>query len=386
MATYRDDHQDNAIVADGVWLKTTNIVIETAKAVSGAIIGLSIVMGDVAQAYDGVNDRAYTSVGDTAVAIDNAFGAVAGQAIVGDTLKSNESYRFTTQAMLGDTATALDDIAGKTMIIAKETAVASDGYILKRISKYWLGDTAKGKDGGYQYAKEIAGDTAAVFDNAKATSILKSMPGDTVTARDGIAEGINQQAMLGDTAKASDDVESKATFANHITDWVMAEDGTSDSHQYGQAWTANTETWAMSRYQPYSYDGLVVIDGKLYGTNDDGVHELNVINKPVTGQITTGKMDLTGGSLSYPIGAYLEYELGGQDKQAIMAVTQTQKGISQTYRYKLPTEQADELTNGRFVFGRGLRGRHFTVALTITGTHGHINDMSVDVATGKRRV
>ncbi|MBX6209533.1 hypothetical protein ISD46_33795, partial [Pseudomonas aeruginosa] len=57
-----------------------------------------------------------------------------------------------------------------------------------------------------------------------------------------------------------------------------------------------------------------------------------------------------------------------------------------TYSYPLESEPADELTNGRFKFGRGLRGRHFTFTLRLTGRHGYINDLSVESAPTNRRV
>ena len=45
----------------------------------------------------------------------------------------------------------------------------------------------------------------------------------------------------------------------------LFEDDYSKEKQYGYAWTANVDTWAMSRYQDYGFSELVVIDGVLYG-------------------------------------------------------------------------------------------------------------------------
>ena len=139
----------------------------------------------------------------------------------------------------------------------------------------------------------------------------------------------------------------------------------------------------MSRYNPYNYNRLVVIDGALYGEAEDGIYKLDQEIAPVVASIKTGKMDLGRGALTHPNAAYLEYELAGQ---ASMTVHTTQKGIEQQYTYVLPNELADELTNGRFIFGRGLRGRHFSFELTMVGTHGYINDLSVDHQPTTRRV
>lgn len=115
----------------------------------------------------------------------------------------------------------------------------------------------------------------------------------------------------------------------------------------------------------------------------DGVYALDGGAETISGRIQTGKLDIGQGGLVHPLAAYLEYELDGT---AEMDVTTTQSGQAETYTYALPAEAAGELTNGRFVFGRGLRGRHFSFALRITGTHGYINDLSVNSAPTKRRV
>ena len=123
----------------------------------------------------------------------------------------------------------------------------------------------------------------------------------------------------------------------------------------------------------------------IYGVADDGVYALNGTGH-VAGRVETGKLDIGGDQLVHPVSAYLEYELDGPDKGAQLDVTTTQSGAPQTYTYTLPSESAAHLTNGRFVLGRGLRGRHFSFTLRLQGTRGHINDLSVTTTPTKRRV
>ena len=170
-----------------------------------------------------------------------------------------------------------------------------------------------------------------------------------------------------------------------INDLVFIEDDYSKEKQYGYAWTANVDTWAMSRYQDYSFSELVVIDGVLYGVADDGVYRLDA-NTFVDAKLTTGQLDLGQGSLVHPLGAYLEYELSGNTRKFEIDVSTTQSGTKQTYTYNLPTEPSNYLTNGRVLFGRGLRGRHFSFEIKIGGLYGYINDFSIDIAATKRRV
>nr|DAY12553.1 MAG TPA: hypothetical protein [Caudoviricetes sp.] len=109
-------------------------------------------------------------------------------------------------------------------------------------------------------------------------------------------------------------------------------------------------------------------------------HGLEYINS----KIVTGKVDIGGGILAHPVGAYMEYELS--DGESEMVVSTTQGGAVQSYSYKLVDGKADELTNGRFIFGRGLRGRHFKFELRLNGVSGHIHDLRIDASATKRRI
>ena len=109
-------------------------------------------------------------------------------------------------------------------------------------------------------------------------------------------------------------------------------------------------------------------------------HGMEYINS----KLITGKVDIGGGILAHPVGAYMEYELS--DCESEMVVSATQGGTVQSYGYKLTDGKADELTNGRFIFGRGLRGRHFKFELRLNGVSGHIHDLRIDASATKRRI
>ena len=153
---------------------------------------------------------------------------------------------------------------------------------------------------------------------------------------------------------------------------------------YGQAWTASTQSWAMSRFAPFTFTSLAVIDDVLYGCNGQGVFALDGDTETMTAELRTGAMDMTGGVLAHPLEAHIEYELRGT---ATFDVTTTQSGTPVTYSYPLNARPAaNALTNARAVFGRGLRGRHFAYTLRLTGQQAYINDWSVLVAPSKRSI
>lgn len=152
----------------------------------------------------------------------------------------------------------------------------------------------------------------------------------------------------------------------------------------GQAWTADASAWAMSRYAPFGFSGLAVIDGAVYATAPDGVYALDGDAEPIRAELRTGLMDMTGDVLALPVESHLEYELSAGGK-AWVDVTQTQSGKAQTYSYPLKGRpHSDVLTNARAEFGRGLRGRHFAYTLRLQGERAYINDWSVLAMPSKR--
>ncbi|MCU4393398.1 hypothetical protein [Acinetobacter parvus] len=170
-----------------------------------------------------------------------------------------------------------------------------------------------------------------------------------------------------------------------INELLFLDDEVLGERYRGFAWTANVDTWAMSRYDSYQFHDMLVIDGVLYGINDSGVFRVDA-DSEVNARVVTGQLDIGQGQLVHPVAAYLEYQLSGSSKKLEVGVSTTQSGARQAYYYSLPNEQADYLTNGRVLFGRGLRGRHFSFEFKISGQTGYINDLSIDLTATKRRV
>jgi hypothetical protein len=152
----------------------------------------------------------------------------------------------------------------------------------------------------------------------------------------------------------------------------------------GQAWTAPTSGWATSRYAPFTFNSLAVIDGVAYALGADGVYALDGKGELIEAQVRTGMVDMTGGVLCHPLQSLINYELVGS---AWLDVWQTQGGEqAERYTYPLPVEPANVPTTGRFTLGRGLRGRNFQYALRLAGQRAHINDWSVTFAPSKRSI
>ncbi|WP_347455707.1 hypothetical protein [Acinetobacter thermotolerans] len=181
----------------------------------------------------------------------------------------------------------------------------------------------------------------------------------------------------------SESIEGIKRASSSVSELLFLDDEYHDGREIIGAWTATADGWNMSRYYDFPYEELIVIDGRLYGVTDTGIEELKQGASIVAAQIKTARLDLGDGGLVHPESMILEYSLDGQ---LSVDVGTTQTGYQQTFNYVLRKEPSDYLTNGRVVFGRGLRGRHFEFSVNIEGSTAYINDMVVNITKTKRRI
>lgn len=360
---------DSAIASDELLSGSTRSVTNDSAQVSDSTTSQRIVthlITDSARAKDGI----------TAIERD----------IVIDSLVIADSTTDKLQAvqLVNDSAGATDNAIGSIATLITDSAFAYGQSFTQRTVEALSIDNLSIVDNLLFNRADIIIDDVVISDTTTGKFGAAGTLIDAAVISDTVLDSIIQNAIIIDSIAITDEVIDKLDAMVLIIDGAVIEDNVlSSGGAQGQAWTANVDSWAMSRYHPYNYNRLVVINGVLYGEADDGIYRLDQEVDAVTAIVKTGKMDLGRGQLTHPASAYLEYELNGG---ASMTVHSTQKGIEQQYTYMLPSELANELTNGRFIFGRGLRGRHFAFELIMIGTHGHINDLTIEHLPTSRRV
>lgn len=273
----------------------------------------------------------------------------------------------------------------KLRAFTNDYVIYQENYRLKKLSRSVITETLKAQDSCVTRYSNFVVDHIAYSEQYTQRIKAKQRVIDTININEILKQQRKSQEKINETLIASEFNQGKNNAKQLINDLVFIEDDYSKEKQYGYAWTANVDTWAMSRYQDYGFSELAVINGVLYGVAEDGLYQLDA-KELIEAKLVTGQLDLGQGQLVHPLGAYFEYELSGNTRKLEIGVSTTQSGTKQTYYYLLPTEKADYLTNGRVLFGRGLRGRHFAFEIKISGEHAYINDLNIDVSATKRRV
>ncbi len=446
MTLYRDDIQETIAYSNNTLGKSKAVTEELIRIKEDSLYRLSVLSGDIVSITDELVDSAIFPVKDEINVTDRFTGRkrhvdfIHDQIIVSDNLKTRLRAKSLVHDEISSTSTSTDkqrSISIERLLIAEnlntkkyslsklnealkikesfkatahfkdsiadnlnisdtslksklraftsEHIVYQENYRLKKISRSVITETLKAQGSCVARYSDFITDNVLYAEQYTQRIKAKQRVIDTININELLKQQRKSQQRINETLMTFDFNQGKNIAKQLINDLVFIEDDYSKEKQYAYAWTANVDTWAMSRYQDYGFSELAVINGVLYGVGEDGVYRLDA-NSFVDAKLTTGQLDLGQGQLVHPLGAYLEYELSGNTRKLEIGVSTTQSGSKQTYYYLLPTEKSDHLTNGRVLFGRGLRGRHFAFELKMSGEHGYINDLSIDVAATKRRI
>lgn len=385
MSSYRDDTTDTAIASDFTVSTLRTITTELAKVADATLFGLLVVLGSSAVVADEIPSTVFVGVEESAIAGDLATGTLHATNLATDGVVVGDRFFNMLSVLHSDSVTASDAIPNGVLALSVDVVSASDTLICTRKTAALFQDSATVSDKTFAYALSVTDETAQVRDNLIQSSRSTALITESAVASD-ILLGAHTAVALAivEMARAVDSLPPAALYAKTlITDTVIVEDAAL-AEPTGQAWTANTESWAMSRYTQYAFDNVAVINGVMYGMNDDGVYVLDGGVDTINGALVFGRLDLGGGKgLVHPTHAYLEYEK--TNGAADMDVTTTQSGAAELFTYSLANEAANQLTNGRFIFGKGLRGRHFQFSLRLNAEKAYINDLVISAAPTQRR-
>ena len=384
MSSYRDDMNDTLRLQGDAVSKLRDLGESTMRLRDGVEHRLQTLTED-GVTLSGVFTDSTTIVRADGVALgDEVFGGVTRRSTVTEQVRLSDVVILKRKTLMEDSIALADDATHAVAARTTDAATFSDQVFGQRRVVQLVVDSIRLGDAAPRIAHELVTETFVVGEaysgKLHATDFLTdslalAAEDDTTTTTD---------SLLVERLRLGDEVWGTLRARDTVTDGLALWDEVLQTGDYGQAWTASTQSWAMSRFAPFTFTSLAVIDGVLYGCNSRGVFALDGDSETMTAELRTGAMDMTGGVLAHPLEAHIEYELRGT---ATFGVTTTQAGTPATYNYPLnarPT--ADALTNARAVFGRGLRGRHFAYTLRLTGQQAYINDWSVLVAPSKRSI
>ncbi|MEG2807546.1 MAG: hypothetical protein RR932_06150 [Acinetobacter sp.] len=384
MSNYQDMANEIAYASDMTWSSLSFYTEERAKLSDSQIFSLSTRIYETAYAADVEMGQRVNITSESANLSDYAYGIKYGAFTVNESAKLHDHLLTGFQSLTEETTYASDQLSFAVSHRTIESAKAVDAaFGVRRVASV-VHESAKLSDTSFIYFHYRALELAQLADQPSSIKHASGWITETAMAADADFSAMQVQSSVREKAMASDTAFGVKHVRHQVQEWAFLEDLLLHDELTGQAWTANTGNWAMSRYTPFNFEGVAVINEQLVFWNTDGVHVAGQQGEVINSRLTTGRLDF-GEQLAHPNAAYLEYSCSGA-KSVAVDVTTTQSGQAQTYSYLMPQETADQLTNGRAVFGRGLRGRHFSFNISIQGSAAHINALSFDFTQTKRRI
>lgn len=384
---YRDDVNEIGFGSDSTWAGLRSIAESTARGRDALFHRLHLLTTESAQVAEQITERLIALNTEAARVGEQWTVTVRSTNTVTEKARGQDVLLSRQRTLIEEAGHAADLLLTTARAMLVERAHGQDLILGQRRASQWVSESAKGRDALIALQRTLIAEAAIGSDTLLGQLRARDAVQEMAHAVDVVIDATKARPqLLSEAARGFDELFGKLRALDVVSDTPAI--GWDELVQLGallgQAWTTDASAWAMSRYAPFGFTGLAVIDGEVYATAPDGVYALDGDTEKILAELRTGLMDMTGDVLALPVESHIEYELSSGGK-AWVDVTQTQSGKPQTYAYALKGRpQADVLTNARFEFGRGLRGRHFSYALRLEGERAHINDWSVLAMPSKR--
>ena len=121
----------------------------------------------------------------------------------------------------------------------------------------------------------------------------------------------------------------------------------------------NLFTHAVSHYENFNFNSLVLFNGVLLGANENGVYIIggdNDLGQPIEGELDGGTIDLYAKGVMVPIEGWMAYRsVGGMSMKV--------RVDENTDPYIYPFIKEGNNHEGRAKIGKGIKGRFFTYGI-----------------------
>lgn len=382
MSNYRDDVHDLVTIRDSTFSRMQFVLDDRARIRDTAMAGVGQLVQDAARVNDQVIERTRITLHDHAIVAVAVSDLLHARSVVQERVRVVDQALGRQRIVHNDALQVSDELAGRVRTVLTDALQIADTVHDARRVVQLVQDRVRIGDHLLALRRDLVEDRLHAADEASTRLRLRQVVADSLLAQDHATGRLRGATVAHDRLKLGDFAHGVLFARDTVRDGAVIEDAAMQAADFGQAWTAELGVWAMSRYAPFTFTGVVSINGVAYLSGPSGVFALDGDTEAMTATLQTAPLDMSPDVLMRPIEAHIEYELDGT---AQMEVLQTQNGQqAQPFTYDLPARPADYLTNARFRFGRGLRGRHYAYALRLTGTSAYINDWKVLAEPSKR--
>lgn len=174
-----------------------------------------------------------------------------------------------------------------------------------------------------------------------------------------------------------------------VDEGLVEETWLSEAGATTDAWTANTDTFAMSRYEGLGLDSLAVIAGVLHGSGPEGIYRIDADTdrgQPIHASVTTGLDDFGSEAVKRMRACYAGARTDGPGSLAV-DVRDVGYGRVAWHSFTFEPRAGDDAAPQRAKLARGMRSRYWQIRITnVEGAEFTLNTLSLLADSLSRRV
>jgi len=312
-------------VSEAVTLDFGNVSVNTKEGSALEGLGVATDVGAMQSYLETVTDRIMAGLLSSS--------RLQATEIILQTLKMKEKLSFAWLSMVNEdfeVGFSYEYAVQKATAVLEKVAIeagfsaAIEFYPALAIALTCQDEAASGK-GGYiaeaLAASESAQSKAAFYSQALEQALLSLLPSNT-----GVIT-----LPLSEVVEASEQTTASAFLSQLVQEGVVFEIPFNAEGRDYTGWVMNTETFAVSEYDSYPFNSFAKVDGKYYGTNEQGIYELSGDSddgSPIEAFARLGLTDFGAETQKRLDSAYLGFRANGE----MVLKIETEDGTERWYK------------------------------------------------------
>lgn len=386
MSNYADDATDGILLTTSAAMAGGGLYSDTMRVrdtMSSRIRSLTVEQIGLSETWQ---NRPVAMALDRVALADSAQHALHASVTASDHVGLTDTAHLHLLELLQDGLLVVDSTLSRIGSQMRDGLGLSDSAVQSMSAAATMSDGVRLRDRAHWHAEDFGAESVTLAESATQRAVLGNEGSEALVLSDEWIQRMHAVQLAVCAMVLADEARQTLHAVQLASEDVLLGDGVSRgpgaARDAGIAWTAEADGWAMSQWTRFGFDSIANIDGKLVASNADGV--FTVGPEEITMVLRTAALDMGKGALVHPLYAYLDYRLDGA---LAVTIEQTQNGATvERYTYALPAEAAEVLTNGRAQFGKGLRGRHFTLEVSAVGNSAHIDHLRILFSPTKRQI
>lgn len=360
--------------------------VEDIAYLSDAVRGLRVInalAADAAQLGDSITGFVPGIARDTAYPVDSIAVIAHFKESARDSAQFSDSISMARVASASEVAQLGDAISGRRgPVLALDAAYLADTITVLATVTASAADVARIADSANFVRLAFVSESASLVDSVTTIRGTRTAVADAAQLVDSVAGYVHALSFANDAARISSTITGRIRALAVANDTAVFVDAAM-LPLLGVAWSASSDTLAMSRYTGYRFNSMAAIGGKVFAASDDGIYLVGAADDAgaaINASVTTGLSDVGDPQQKRVREVFLGYT-----GSAAVTVSGTPRGSEiEAGTYAIPVKTAEDATATRVKIGRGFKSRF--VRFVISGAKFQLTEIRAAIDQLSRKI